>query len=1343
MNPTLTIILWLAVTHITFSQSYEVKSIRPADGLSHGYVSSLFQDSRGFTWIGTIYGLNRYDGYETKKYITNVLSPQSLHSSIITAIVEDKYHMIWLGTEKGLTILNPYAEQFYPLAKFSADAPKGFVRDIILDKNHNIWCNFIVENKSELVFIENTAALALYTKGVKEAKPTLAVKKITQPEQLKNSSIRLFFRKNEEVCLISNSTGQFFELNLNNGSIQQTDPPSGVYLDGLKNKTIIPVDYNHQDPMPPHERIAILRNSRGSDFFLDFFDQHIYRLPENHRQWTSYEKKNMSKIATLDLPQSYSRIVDNRNRIWVGTIGDGVRILKPVNSAFQFQFTEFNIYNPSLMPENRIWAGIYAADKCLNLETGAVTAPIWAGKIPGNAIVNAAFYDIERKQLFLTISHPDQYNSFVAYDLVTNRVQEICRMLLNYDPSIIHKDNKGNIWCAGLAAEIVRYQPETNSVHHRRLNYLFTNSNGKEQSRCIAEDALGRIWIGGDAGIIMVNHAGEEPIFKAFHNSGQKGPIFRNSFIFSIYPNPENPNQLWLGTLSGGLAQMNVIKEQVTYLTTFDNRPFDIVTGIIPDPTGKLWLSTNNGIFTYQPSTQIFEDYSHLSLRPGMSFNAAANLKLPNGMLAFGASQGLLTIDLKQLPEPDDHGSLFLSEITVNRVSTTDGINNRKIQINNEFHYALNLDHDDKFISFKFSIPNADIPSSIQYRYRLIGLNSDWIDLGNHRQLEFTELRPENYMLEIQAIHSFQTWAEAKTIRVPIKVAPPWYSSLPARMFYTVFFIAAIFLFFRYQRKKLQQTFESKINAQEINRLQAMDDFKNRFFAYIAHEFKTPLTIIMGVGNRLKRLKLKEDSEFPEAITREGNHMLYLINELIDVTRLQDKSIQINYEHYPLMTLLNNVINAFKLLAELNQIQLTLHGSSDECYLDLDPLRTQYILNNLISNAIRHTPAGGHIHLSVNEDDSDNIRICIEDNGPGIPPDKLPFIFDKYYRADDEVSSPMNFGLGLSFVKELVDLLLGSITVDSSPGQGTAFTVIIPKKAPKGVPVKTAAPINTHQNKEPIYTSMAKAPADAPTLLIVEDNPGVQSYLKSILQANYKFLMANNGQEGFDLAVQDVPDLILTDVMMPIVDGIDMTARLKLNPLTSHIPVVMLSAKNEIRDRLLGQKHGADSYLGKPFNEYELILTLQNLHNLQQQWKIRYASMASGEIIPVEQLPAPANVDPQIVLQNDLFMQQLMSVFEQYYATEGFDAMGLAAAMNISKAQLYRKIATISNEGVMTMLRNYRLNKAVQFMTASPDLNTKEIAFKVGFKEYAHFSNSFKKQFGVSPSEWRKKKVQN
>jgi signal transduction histidine kinase/CheY-like chemotaxis protein/AraC-like DNA-binding protein len=894
---------------------------------------------------------------------------------------------------------------------------------------------------------------------------------------------------------------------------------------------------------------------------------------------------------------------------------------------------------------------------------------------------------------------------------------------------------------AGSGGEIIIYNVNSGKTDHREVAYLLPEkSNHRFQMfRCITEDRSGRIWIGGDAGLTRVSFNNGQPEFTAYHNKGTNGPIFRSTWIFCLYPDPRDADLLWIGTMSGGLARFNCKTEKVTYVSSEKNPGFDIVSGVVADNKSNLWLSTNKGLYQYQIPTDVFVDYSKISHIPKLDINAGASILTDAGLILLGTTNGMIEVNPRDITSRDVIGNLVISNLAINRQSTDFAIAEGKISFDEKSQISLNLSYDDNYVSVGFSIPTALNPASAQYRYKIEGLGNEWVYIGQTHNIEFSRLSPGRYLLEIQAVSGGQSWSDASSVKLPIHVSPPWYASNLAYILYLCLLTGLIWAGLKYQKNRLALQFKADLNQKEMERLQSMDDFKNRFFAYIAHEFKTPLTIIMGASEQLKRaIPGGNTGQYQEAIIREGNNMLGLINEMIDVTRLQDKSIKPHYDHRDMVEFLKGVTESHRPLTDLNQISLEFGSDSSTLLMDMDPLRTQYILNNLLSNAIQHTPAGGRIRVELQKSGTDKVMIRVVDNGTGISQEDLPNIFEKYFRAEGVTKDQNNFGLGLSFVRELTDLLHGSITVESVPGAETAFILILPARAPMGILVPPSNGRIDFQPNVSEWVSNVKPPVNAPQLLVVDDNPAIQSYLKLVLQPHFRLLIAKNGQEGLDIAIQEIPDLILTDVMMPVMDGIEMTNRLKSHQLTSHIPVVMLSAKNEIADRIKGQEQGADLYMGKPFNDQELILAIHNLNELQKKWKERYATVYTGTSSLEAAPDMPDSFNRVSISNNDAFMQRVLGTFEKNYANEKFDAVEIAALLNISKAQLYRKLSQISEESVMGMLRNYRLEKAVELIEKEPDMSIKEVAFKVGFKEYSHFSASFKKQFNIAPSEWRK-----
>jgi signal transduction histidine kinase/ligand-binding sensor domain-containing protein/AraC-like DNA-binding protein len=1331
-----------------FSQETYVKTLSEAEGLSQGYVTSLFQDRRGFVWIGTLYGLNRYDGYHCKPYLPNHLDPFSLHANIITCINEDKNGLIWVGTDEGLFLFDPYTEKFLDLAKVTPNEPTGTIRDVILDDQNNVWCYARTGRTAAIYVVQNKSNLVQELRKETYGPQSLKVLSLNLPDELGNQ-INLFAQTSPNTCLIANLQKQFFNLNLAEHSFQRISNPlntdEALLLPAFKGAnygSLLFHDSDIQNMIPPEKRVGYLKTPDGTRYICQFYDQHIYQLNTPFEKTNSTIFQSSTIFSTLPQPHSWARMVDKHGNIWMGTIGGGVQIISILPNTVKKIFSDINFCNPARMPNQQVWAGMYSQDKWIDPIQRQLTEPIWKNQLAPNQSVNSALYVEEERAIYLLLNNSDKTSSFSRYDLPTRQLETVLPKVINYttDPVMMLKDYLGNIWIAGSSGQLIRFNPASKQTDSWNYSSLFSNivHPGQLITRSIVEDLHHTIWIGNDYGLVKIKLDKGLPQMKAYFNTPNETPVFKANGIFSVYPDKIDSNLLWLGTISGGLAQFNIRTEQITYIPSGHPSKFDIVLGLLPDSSNNLWLSTNKGLFCYRPKTNIFADFSQLEYIPTTDFNAAARLNLDNNQLLFGGNNGLLLVQPEQVRHLATEGAVQLTTISINRLPSIHPENIGKVKFDEANQPSIQLAHDDFSLTIGFALPMAANTEILLYRYKMEGLSNEWINIGQEHLIEFSGLKPGDYRLQIQALHATDNWENAANLSIAVIVHPPWYFSGAAYGAYLLLIMLGTRSLFIYQRKQLARTHQADLDRKEKERLQSLDTLKNRFFAYIAHEFKSPLTIILGGVKQIQRDTTEENKNITDSILKQGNDMLQLIDEMIGVTQLQDNTIRPNYEHRDIVPFLTSIVHSYFPLTELDEIELEFKCDVKSFEMDFDRFRTQYILNNLISNAIQHTPAKGRITVSLQPLSNNLVELSVKDTGSGIHPSDLPFIFDKYYRANSNEKNQHNFGLGLSFLKELTQLLKGQIQVDSQPGNGSVFSIILPVIAPEGVSVKTNLIEEiTYQHIE--TDTPSEAAKDAPSLLIVDDNISIHRYLKTLLMPHFRLLFANNGKDGLEMAIQEIPDLILSDVIMPQMDGIEMTSQIKAHPLTSHIPVILLSAKNEVTDRITGKLRGADAYIGKPFDDKELLFTLQNLYALQQNWKERYAKVVEGNFDLKDANNMPKEFDPFSVEQTDSFMQEVMEAFEKYYSKDNFDADELCKTLNVSKSQLYRKLSKISDQSVMELLRNYRLQKAIHLLQDYPELSTKEVAYQVGFKEHSHFSSTFKKRYGVSPSSVRKK----
>ena len=1347
LKPILVAFLYAYSFVYSFAQPLQFRTLNVKDGLSQGYISSLFQDSRGFVWIGTAFGLNRYDGYECRAYLPNNLDQWSLHANLVFGFAEDKTGLLWMGTENGLAVMDPYTDRVVHLNALTKEVADLKTRKVLVDGNGKIWFSQETPEGTKIYAIETDASLKNSIRNNLKTPYRLRINVVPLPADWQGN-LRLLFQTSDSTAIIANAKGLFYNINLLNKSIQPVAKtaitsilPGQSFL--LENAThtggvFIPANVDFSNPMAIDHQNEYFRAFDEKTILLRFSDTKVYEINKVGGTAKEDGSTQLSTCLNLDQTTSFARMLDRNGNIWVGTTGDGIRIISPASKIIQSVFQDVNVYNLTVLPDGKVWPGLYQSDRLLDLPTHQSSATPWLHTLLKGETVQSVLSVPEENAIYLVINQKGQKLLFARYDLTTRKTQRLTTAIQHYTeaPLYLIKDQSGCIWVAGYQGDIIRYNPQTgaSAVWNIQSQLPAKSPPSLFNIRCMVLDHLGNIWIGNDAGLIKISQQGLQPDFKAYYNDTQKSPLFRSNGIFCIYPDPADQQILWLGTLGSGLAQFNIARESVHYVEVNPSKANLMILGIVPDDNNNLWLSTNQGIFCFKPGSNTLFKFNAFDL----NFNASAYGKINNNLMVYGSSNGIITANPRLLEQPKNQDyQVCFTNIKVN--SALDKHSEKRITLftpNNE--PVLYLSHLENALTIGFSAPASQNPSDLLYRYRILGITKNWVELGNLHVIELVGLQPGQYTLEIQGSNTESNWNEAAVTRAFIHVSPPWFRSNWAYAAYLLLLVLALYSLYQLDRKRLIRQHENEMNIQELSRLKKIDSFKNRFFAYIAHEFKSPLTIILGINELINNSDAtSKPLLYHDAIRREGNNMLTLIDEMVDVTKIQDNSIQLHYEKIDVVPFVRHFLEAYKPITDTNNIILKWKSPLEALMVDLDTTRTKYIMNNLISNAIRFTPSGGSISVLVDLIEPQTLALEITDTGTGISEYDLPRIFDKYYQADTGSKQAHSFGLGLSFVKDLVDLMQGGIAVTSTVSQGTTFTITLPIQTPSLItPIDASNHIRPQESEE--ISQELPQNHELPLLMVVEDNPAILSYLQICLQTNFRLIIARNGAEGFKVAISEIPDLILTDIIMPIMDGLEMTHQIKTHQMTSHIPVVMLSAKNEVNDRIIGQQQGADAYLGKPFNDQVLLHTLQNLYALQQRWKERYAPMGNSQFDLSQASALPENFSATSVSYTDAFMQAVLNAIEENYASDQFDTTRLCNILGISRAQLYRKFTKISDQSVMEILRNYRLEKSVELLKNHPALSTQEIAYRVGIKEHSHFSLIFKKRYNMTPSEMRK-----
>jgi signal transduction histidine kinase/DNA-binding response OmpR family regulator/ligand-binding sensor domain-containing protein len=1349
-------IAFVGLAPVAFSQKEKgYESISIAEGLSQGMVYDILQDKEGFIWVGTKDGLNRYDGYTFKVFTNDPSNNKSLSSNSINKIFEDSKGRIWVGTEnEGLNIYDKKSGDFLRIKHSPANA-KGLSGNVIKLMEEMPDGRMLVaadDGKLNIIILKDN----FLGKDVVPVITTVAMPNNTNVYGIGND-------KNNNTW-IGGMDGAVYKFDATKNSF--TLLPGAQLLNNgyLANGEDILINsnlylYNGKDVTPLFDTN---KNPEGNIIFRpnnSLWDKH-------HRETSFYDVSNWGANKTiqwgLKLPEKriiYPFIVDKSGLIWCGTVGYGLRKYNVDNDRFNTQLYGYSTYNILPNTDDDFFIGDvgyrWKRSKNKVIEENAFENIPQVTQIDNVLIAKTGDFWLKSDD-----------KGYFKYNPVTKKLTPYPN-INNYkgmgSKQPMMEDTNNQIWFTGLGGNITLLNTATEKLTTININ---TNADKKLSEFAIAtalyEDKNGTYWIGTVDGFANVQ-LGKTPDAAAktqwYYNDSSPNSL-NYKHVSCFLADPANPNYLWVGTKGGGLNRLEKSTGNFFHLTVKNGLPDNVVYGLLTDDAGNIWGSTNKGIFCLTISTKenkeswAFRNFTKEDGLQDNEFNTNAYKKMPNGNLAFGGVNGLNIFNPKEILAKNYKPQVFITNILIGNLPVLPNDETGVLKNSIEQTPSITLNHLQDILTLEFSSLDFTAPNQNKYRYQLVGIDKDWVESGTRRSATYLHLPSGSYVFKVQGSNSQGIWSD-KITELKIKVLPPWWRTWWAYILYVLLAGLAVRSYFKFKVNKAKLQNQLNFEQQEAKRVKELDTVKTQLYANITHEFRTPLTVILGMANQVKSNPDKYLEKGVDMIVRNGENLLNLVNEMLDLSKLESGKMTLHLINGDIISFLRYIVESFQSLAVSQQKQFHFLADVDELIVAFDAEKIRQIITNLFSNALKFTPEQGNVYVSISQEAVANTDIItlvlkVKDTGIGIPENQLPYIFDRFYQLDNShTRKAEGTGIGLALTKELVKLMNGTITVKSPPTgatKGTEFIINIPlSKSDRAgnteiisTPVKENEVVVTTEEKLNQYAAYnTTTDTTTPLILLVEDNVDVVAYTASCLP-EYKLAVGKDGKEGFEIAVDIIPDLIITDVMMPFVDGFEMCRKLRLDERTSHIPIIMLTAKADMQSKLEGLEKGADVYLEKPFHKEELLLRIKKLlelrKNLQQYYGRQIGITANSEISSKQEI--------EIIVEEKAeheFVKKVREIVEANFINYEFSVEQLCKLVFMSHSQLHRKLDALTGCSPNKFIRIVRLNKAKELLT-NPSLSVAAIALDCGYNDPGYFARIFKQEVGMTPQEWRNSK---
>lgn len=1266
--------------------------------ISNSEINDILIDKDGFVWVGTINGLNKYDPKQNifTRYYKRPSNNFSLTNSLIICSLEMPKGNIWFGTANGVSIYDNKKDRFKRFLHGNSKKTTKAVHDIYRDKENRIWLatntgiTKVVFNKEKKFVVKefksNVNGTNYSVNSILEIAPDFIGLGTKYNGYLYFNTKTEKFVKPKEIDIPKNLDVRDLEFDIDKNLWLGTT--SGLFVITPENETISINNDNQKNDGAVQNYIRTIYKAKSGFMWLGTQNRGVITWDKSYQNFSHFKNDNLDNNITNDI------VSGSDNKMYYGTEAGVINRLGKngkITEVFRINNQNNNLNTP----------------------------------IKSLHFLNADILLIGT-----------QNKGIITYDITSNALrknvisEELNRFLQNVIIYDIKKDSKNRLFIGTFGKGLVIYNLETKAIESLTRPEITTNI-----IKSIYVDKNDNLLIGGLGGASTIEYNKDEP---TEINNYLKEKVFTTYNISTVFKDSNNVN--WIGTTTRGLYRIE--GEEVKQVRIITRNKFSTVNSILEDEKGVLWLSTDRGIIKYNSKTAKSFLYNQNNIIVNNDFRPNSGLKIDN-QFYFGHLNGVTTFNPKNVIKVNKVPKVILSELKIKNEIVAINADDKVLSKSLKYTDVLKLDYNNANFSISYALPNYISPSGNRYAYRLKGLDNTWM-YTKQTEAFFTLQNSGTYEFQVKAANHDNVWNN-RLAKLKIIIQPaPWKTWWAYALYFILFFGFIFgFVWFIQSKSRLKDKLELEYITNKKN--EELNKFKLQFFTNISHEFRTPLTLITaplqnilsnytGSSDSYRKLKIIESST---------NHLLRLINRLMDFRKLESNQFQLEAAEGNIVKFLQEIYLSFTEHAKDGNYNYQFQSSSEEILVYYDRYKLERVFYNLISNAFRYTKKGGTICVKIRQENQEVI-IEVEDSGVGIADEFLDKIFDRFFEVavnkQTESDHLKGTGIGLSIAKNIVELHYGDISVVNLKPNGAKFSVALKlgkehltekeilkgfKKSDDVSQYVTQIDLSKYEEvTNPIELSLKEKKY---TILVVEDNVVLRSFIKEILKEDYNVLLAENGEVALKMAIKHVPDLIVSDVVMPKMVGTELCSKIKTTLATSHIPVILLTSRTSLIYKFEGLESGADDYITKPFILKEFKLKIKNILVSKQNLKDKFISDSSFK-----------SLDVSLTSLDQKLLEKAFQIVKDNISNQDFNIAQFSEDLGVSRSMLFTKIKAWADATPNDFIQEIRLSHAAKLLEVNK-YNISEVSYKVGFKRPKYFSQCFKKKYGLTPSEFTEK----